>query len=480
MNIADPEVVTTDKIWQCKGRLLKSTGGNRKTEQLKDMCLSFALFRLLCRRFAGYSLSESSHEKTWKLVRNGLLFKEGDNERAFRVIEVELSFLYDFFYTKYPAIFRGRMLIFKIIQLITVVIVFWFTVSTLQNYRSPNGYLNLITITGHSVDVLVTGIMMMAIIFVDIMQAFLLIFSDWSKVMWICKYVQKESWQNRKWIEKMIEIVCHGSWLKPWEGKLGQYSLLESFDHSPFKLIYDYIVTYCTSRPGIKENAHIELPVEVKKAVADSIRINERRLTNGVASLERNGVADQLSWACRLETQAHVVMVWHIATSLCEFKSSEQVNPQSLGENFVVATSLSKYCAYLAVFAPRFLPDHAYTTELIIDKVLGEAKDVLIGCKNRTSIYEKLMALDKDNTEETIIKRGAKLGHVMIEGIEDEELRWKVLADFWAELMLFVASSNDIQVHADYLARGGEFVTHLWALLTHAGILTQDSTEQDV
>jgi hypothetical protein len=38
-------------------------------------------------------------------VQYGLLSKEGDHKRVFSVIEVELAFLYDFFYTKYSALF---------------------------------------------------------------------------------------------------------------------------------------------------------------------------------------------------------------------------------------------------------------------------------------------------------------------------------------------------------------------------------------
>ena len=53
-------------------------------------------------------------------------------------------------------------------------------------------------------------------------------------------------------------------------------------------------------------------------------------------------------------------------------------------------------------------------------------------------------------------------------------------ADFWADMMLFVTPSNDANAHAEHLAVGGEFVTHLWALLTHAGILNRDSVQDDV
>lgn len=99
------EVVTIDMIWQCQGSLVSSTGDS--DGRLKDICLSCALFSLLCRRFAGYSKSESSQLKTWNFVRHGLLAEEGDPERAFRVIEVELAFLYDFFCTNYYALFVG-------------------------------------------------------------------------------------------------------------------------------------------------------------------------------------------------------------------------------------------------------------------------------------------------------------------------------------------------------------------------------------
>ena len=44
-------------------------------------------------------------------------------------------------------------------------------------------------------------------------------------------------------------------------------------------------------------------------------------------------------------------------------------------------------------------------------------------------------------------------------------------------MMLFVAPSDDTTVHAEHLTKGGEFVTHLWALLSHAGILNRDSAQ---
>jgi hypothetical protein len=53
-----------------------------------------------------------------------------------------------------------------------------------------------------------------------------------------------------------------------------------------------------------------------------------------------------------------------------------------------------------------------------------------------------------------------------------EDTRWKVLADFWAEMLLYAAPSDNVNEHIEKLAYGGEFITHLWALLSHAASLS--------
>lgn len=205
-------------------------------------CVSFSIYR----RFAGYSLFESSQQKTWNLVRYGLLSKEGDHERVFSVIEVELAFLYDFFYTKYPVLFaQGIPILSKSFQLIIFVlgscwiIVVLVFVDNLGNYKTNSGELKLVTVSGYNVDALVTGIVIIAILFMEVVQYLDIIFSDWAKVQWLCRYVQKPTWQRKRWVEKILQIVCHMKLLKPWQRKLGQYSLLESFNHNPSKLLYN-------------------------------------------------------------------------------------------------------------------------------------------------------------------------------------------------------------------------------------------------
>jgi len=81
-----------------------------------------------------------------------------------------------------------------------------------------------------------------------------------------------------------------------------------------------------------------------------------------------------------------------------------------------------------------------------------------------------------DDEASLVITQGTKLARDLLEHIREMRSRWKVLSDFWAEMMLYISPSDDSRAHLETLARGGEFITHLWALLTHAGVLKRAPT----
>ena len=83
-------------------------------------------------------------------------------------------------------------------------------------------------------------------------------------------------------------------------------------------------------------------------------------------------------------------------------------------------------------------------------------------------IFPQQRELEEIIEKGAILEKGAVLAKHLIKEIGDNGLRWKFLAELWAETMLYVAPSDDETAHAELLAMGGEFVTHLWALLSHA------------
>ncbi|CAO2150222.1 unnamed protein product [Urochloa humidicola] len=135
---------------------------------------------------------------------------------------------------------------------------------------------------------------------------------------------------------------------------------------------------------------------------------------------------------------------------------------------------------HLLAFVPNLLPDHCSISESILDQSIKEAGELLKGAKDLKSRCEKLLKINSTDDcvgdEKRLVAQGVHLARKLIESIQEPALRWKVLSEFWAEMMLYVSPSDDARAHLELLANGGEFITHLWALLTHAGVLKIDPT----
>lgn len=483
----DPKLVTVERIWTCKAKLLHPQ--YLESSRLKDICLSMALSKMLNRRFAGFHLAESKLEKTRTFVFQGLLSGEGDDryERAFRVIEVELGFVHDFFYTKYYVLFsshdkRSCAIIFPALSFPFCV---WLAYLLSERFQTPPDKQTYSSSSSpRNYDALVTMIIVLGIAMLQVLQLYFYFASDWCKVYLISNYVKKTAWQNNPKIEKGIAfIVSRMKTFHHWQNKVGQYSLLHKFNYRA-----KYKNALCRLTSGLVEKTKIgrdmetiDLTNEVKKAVIDSLVRSSGRLTNGVTALRANG-AEQLMWACTgLPTLTHSILIWHIATSLCECEHKRKLGGEGeaveMRTYVSVASNLSKYCAYLVAFAPNLLPGHAFDTEAIFDALVSEAGSTLLqGTMLMQQPYDTLMSLNSSQEDKRIIVLGAQLGRQLIHRITDPRLRWKILSEFWAEMMLYVTPSSDATAHLETLTRGGEFITHLWTLLTHAGILERDES----
>ena len=256
-----------------------------------------------------------------------------------------------------------------------------------------------------------------------------------------------------------------------WQRAFGQYSLLLGFDYHSWNVLPLLSLGLVDkTRDGQKAGKKITLTDEIIERVLSGFKESNGQLQDGQSALARNQLLSQFSWSCTLPTHIHKILVWHIGTTIA--MDGHQV-PQT--DDYHVAKTLSDYCAYLVAFVPDMLPGHGYDNQCIFDAVIMEAREGLTGCDTVSNRCEKLMAmvLPSDNSC-TILQLGGKLGREL-RGVAPEARRWKVLADFWAEFVLFLAPSSNVEIHAEKLAAGGEFMTHLWALLTHAGILERPS-----
>jgi hypothetical protein len=76
---------------------------------------------------------------------------------------------------------------------------------------------------------------------------------------------------------------------------------------------------------------------------------------------------------------------------------------------------------------------------------------------------------------------GVKLGELLVNKLLQQgeaAVAWKFLAGFWSQMMLYIAPSDNLKGHAEAIARGGELITVVWALLMNVGIDSRPSSTQ--
>ncbi|KAM0873368.1 hypothetical protein ACQ4PT_038108 [Festuca glaucescens] len=239
----DAGLVTLDRVWQLDNTLLMPM------PQLKDLCLSFALFKLLRCRFARYKLTDHViSTKTIKFVKSVLL-KDGEHERAFRMIADELSFLHDYYDSPLPISYSDSCLIIisMVISLLSIgycilcgmdVIYsacrdiqggYLFTVRQCTYYCRQG--LSLSDFEWKPFGSLAFDLVSPLFLFVltrcseasDIASH---ICSSWSKVILTCRCVHRASLQLSPLVPKWVGCLsqCRYSWLitRHWNDKMGQ------------------------------------------------------------------------------------------------------------------------------------------------------------------------------------------------------------------------------------------------------------------
>ncbi|XP_051193043.1 uncharacterized protein [Lolium perenne] len=264
--------------------------------------------------------------------------------------------------------------------------------------------------------------------------------------------------------------------------------------------------------------------------------------TNTVLSANSHNVVPRSSDIV-LPTSSHIILMWHIATSLCEMELATEyrVNlsnpgfpcsllswftsccssqpylldvgekkdcilswftnccssksniddkkkmnaklPDELRETYIIANSLSRYCAYLLLSKPDLIPDSFLVPKIVFQKTVESASDgILKDCdsllKRYINLKEEAEKPIEDSENEDALKQGAVLARELL-NLETDEVRWKILAEVWTELLIHIAPTWNAQAHKKCLS-GGEFITHIWALLWHYGIEKSSLWPKDI
>ncbi|KAF3320853.1 hypothetical protein FCM35_KLT14987 [Carex littledalei] len=495
----EKKFITTNKVWEQKSSAL--LGEPNESNKLKDLCLAFALFKLLRRRFFGLPIHEAKQRKTKEFVLKGLL-QENKYDRAFQIIEAELAFLNDFFFTRYAVMFARGFPFLRLVLSLSVIGVASFL--TLIFRRSSHHLEGDLSETIHGIAITRTLLAILA--FKEIWEMLTYVISDWTKVVLISNYVQNPWWTRCPAIVAPVKYLCKWKIGKRWHGHIWQYNLLQSFQyfrwsHHP---LYTFIrLVLYRKLPGYKGNYRIRLLDEVKSAISESLKYlcNHPEDLGKYLSTAANSIHAELEQkiplTSKFATETKKILVWHMATCYCEIDLAETSkntsifssltspfllkNLDSLDEglqsHYTAATALSQYSAHLVALRSPLVPDRSLVATKLFRSTVVKTLGLLRSCRSRKEVLLELDNLadendddDDDDEDIIILKNGVRLGRSLLKEIKTDTKLWKFLEKFWAGYLLYLAANVGPDGHKESLSRGGEFLTHLWALLTHAGI----------
>ncbi|KAL6839009.1 hypothetical protein ACP4OV_031169 [Aristida adscensionis] len=279
----------------------------------------------------------------------------------------------------------------------------------------------------------------------------------------------------------LLVIVIVSELLKHWDEKISQCSVLEVHPRAtPFVLVKHLLCS-----PGNKTK--VKVTSAVKACIIEALRRsnsgNRRQLSNGAASLRQSGFGESFLWACSSKGTSDTILTWHIATSILEVRHPHPLISDH-DHNKMVAIHLSRYCAYLVGWCPELLPDNDEWSKDLYKDVKKKAERALAMAGSWSAPetkYQQLTEKLQNSAQQEVLKNGVKLGKQLVElaAQGEESTAWKLLAEFWSEMILFVAPSDNLKGHSEAIARGGELITLLWVLLYHVGIVSRPAGEQD-
>ncbi|KAK1296207.1 hypothetical protein QJS10_CPB15g01332 [Acorus calamus] len=382
------------------------------------------------------------------------IFMKLDAKQAFKVIEIELSFIYEDLYTKAPLVYTVPGVCFRALALIFIFVsLLLFQIITDKSSMAQYSLLDE------------------------------------------CLYKPRCMEKMIQWIDEMKEL-SKTTVVKVPEG-LEKFILdeLQRKSNDVEDLMKEKKKGSSSSSAGNKER-ELDLSRDYK-------RLGDCR---GEQVLQDWGYLKDLGWSVVDVEFDESILIWHIATEICYTQdcAAKQL-PEGGGE---ISKALSDYMLYLLIFHTPTLT--AGIGKIRFNDTLAEASRVFnqAGWKKKpkipfVSVVVGLIRRRKNEKDATSIvdpnKSKAVNDHLMtvkteiapkeVKGDRSKSVlfdacrladkllqpdmkakKWKIMNAVWTEMLCYAAGHCRGYYHAQRLSKGGELLTFVWFLMAHFGI----------
>ncbi|GKU89879.1 hypothetical protein SLEP1_g3955 [Rubroshorea leprosula] len=424
--------------------------------------------------------------------------KRNSGERL-RIIEIQLSLLYELFHTKLPVVDSKTGYICRTVNFGCILgALVSFSILLKKYYHNKLG----------EFDICLTYGLLIGALALDLISIWLLMSSDWIIVRqllmpsgWIGvteysdkknydKFIDKRRWSNS--VPQLNIFYCR------FKNKDGDYpNKLVDFLGTRFETIRRRI--QCVFLENFVEEQAWKLIFtmlrekdigEAGKEIFGPSRILTVHITDFAWTLDRFEYMESL-------------LIWHIATEICYRKvcpdnssSSSTSTSNDCFDHRKICKLISDYMFYLLVMEPTMTATSPNNLKIVFEAKDGTWKwpsywkkgsketfikdpldKLLEGEVENAYINQALLKKDVDKLDYQEKPEVARFSRIAVSGFLANELLnqpggcpWNLMSRFWVELLCYAAIHCQPIVHARQVSRGGQLLTLVWLLINYLGL----------
>ncbi|RCV19447.1 hypothetical protein SETIT_3G385400v2 [Setaria italica] len=405
----------------------------------------------------------------------------------FKLVELELSLMYDIIYTKASVIHTWYGYCIRFASLLATLSAF-----LLFQFSSTHGY--------GAADVAITYILLVGALVLEIVSVCRAVGSTW-----MCALLYCLDWGQPLSLLKSLRRHVRAARKRRWSGSIGQFNIFDVCTRDTAK-----IASRVASKMGLKHwwnkvhfSGTVTLTASLKDLLLETLPRIDVKKSRGVRMLRSRGLSKTLpkwsSWTANADFEKSI-LVWHIATQVYLWESSKfddqhsteeaRNRQQQLAEAIKMA---SDYMMFLLVAKPDMLPstaraahicnseyvhsckllEHLYSTNhyhgsSISQQTQGTAQRILGNFRsipNRESLVTEMMSFT-GHIDGSACYCGLTLAEELLRMESSAPDLLEMVFEVWLQLLCHAAHQCARDSHPRQLNTGGEFITIVW-LLTH-------------